>query len=474
MNGDKNGDPARTVTGSGGETPDWTTWLRSRLERVARSERRGAEVVDDDASADTDTGSGDDTRAAAEASAVAESETSLDTDDDVATDTDTDSGADDDVSTDADSGADSDSDADAGADAGADADSRTEASRPPLPGPERGFVDSPADWLQPSLPPDASTRSTSGFGTRVLPPPPVPPPSTSSSPSAPTAEAVEQGLGSAMVAVVALSARIDALVDATTGFRTALSEHLDTSADEVLGVTRTTAADLAEHRRSHDAAITQLQGSTIENAEALHRLTERVEHLVTMAGDDEHLVDAVRPVIEANAAEQRAGGQRTEEALAAMSERLDRLEESLGQLVAGLSGLEEQLAVPGDDEPWAEAVRQVFEEVAGARRGDEERTEEALSGVPERLGGVERALDELAEDLAAVRAGPAPTALELDQSQVRAIAIAVARMLDDRPPAPPGPAFPGSDPSPEEPVEARPPTPRRRSAPLRAASSRRR
>lgn len=450
MNGDKNGDPAGTAPGSGGDTPDWTTWLRSRLERVARSERRGAAVVDDDTS--TDTSTDDDANAVTEASAVAGTGTSFDTDTDI----------DDDIHTDI--------------EASGDSDTGTEAPPSPLPRPEDLFVDSPPDWLQPSLPPDASARATSGFGTRVLPPPPgpPPPPATGSSPGPPTAPAVEQGFSSAMAAVVALSARIDALVDATTGFRSALSERLDTSSDEVLGVARSTAADLDEHRRSQDAAITGLQGSATENAEVLHRLTERVEHLATVAGDDEHLVDAVRPVIEANAAEQRAGAQRTQEALVAMSERLDRLEESLSQLVAGLSGLEEQLAVPVDDEPWVEAVRQVFEEVAGARRGDEERAEEALSGVPERLVGVERALDELAEDLAAVRAGPASPALELDQSQVRAIAVAVAQMLDDRPPAPPGPAFPASDRSPPEQVEARPPTPRRRSAPLRAASPRRR
>jgi chromosome segregation ATPase len=278
-----------------------------------------------------------------------------------------------------------------------------------------------------------------------------------------------------MTAVVALSTRIDSLVDATLSARSALNERLGTHADEVRQVARTAVTDLEEYRRSHDRAVTELQRSTTETAETLHRLTERVEHLTTIAGDDEPLVDAVRTVFEANAAEQRSGGQRAEDALAALADRLDRLEGALSQIVAGLTERVEHLtAVAGDDEPWAEAVRQVFEEVVGARRGDAERTEEALSGIPERLGGVERALSELAEDLAAVRAGPPSPALELDQAQVRAIAVAVAGMLGDRLPAPPAAAYTASDTSPEQQGEARPSTPRRRSAPLRATSPRRR
>lgn len=424
MSRGQNDDPAGT---GGGDTPDWTTWLRSRLERVARSERRGAEVVSDTEAE----GDGD--------------------------------GAEDEVDEDGPTG--------------------TDVPPPsPMGAEDTAAIDPQLDWLQPSQP-DAAARATSALRTGPVPPPPVPvaphapPPPPPAEPAAappPPGPAFDRDLESVMTAVVALTARIDALVDATTGYRTALDERLDEHGEAVLRAITTDGSDREEHRRSHDAAIAEVQRSTTETAGTLRRLTDEVEHLATVVGDDERWVGAVRTVVDADAAERRAAGQRTEDALTALSERLDGIEGAVSGIATLLSGLQEHLAPPGDDEPWAEAVRQVFEEVAGAHRGDEERAEEALSGIPERLGDVERALGQLAAELAEARAQPAPPAPELGPAQVRAIATAVAEMLGDRPPASPAPATPAGDRPPEKQGPPRPATPRRRSAPLRASSPRRR
>ncbi|MDQ3305784.1 MAG: hypothetical protein M3535_07355, partial [Actinomycetota bacterium] len=94
-------------------------------------------------------------------------------------------------------------------------------------------------------------------------------------------------------ASMALSARVDALADTTSSFRSVLNERLDEYAETVLRVAKGNASDIEEYRRMHAASITELRRTGAETADSLARLAGRMEELVTTQADDERWAEVL-------------------------------------------------------------------------------------------------------------------------------------------------------------------------------------
>ncbi len=351
-------------------SPDWTVWLRSRLERVAISERQGADTGSDEKEGTGSDEEGREAEAATAGNSTAE-------------------------------------------DAGPAADRRH--SEPFLPVPEPRSDDAELalrlDWPEHPLQ-QALTAESLQVPASVDPAPPPPPvvarvapapdptpailagldslqTAVSALPSGPD-PAILAGLDSLQTAVSALPARIDAAADATGSFRSVMNDRIDEYVETVMRAAKGTSSDLEEYRRMHASSITELRRVTIDTAETLRRLTGWIEELAT---------------------------------------------------------------VQGDDERWAHAMTGVFEEMAAERRAQEDHltdTLSSLSSLPGRLdqveGGLREALAELADARLASEVPSRP--LELDEVQLKAIALAVADLVSEMvadivvappPPGPPGP-----------------------------------
>ena len=262
----------------------------------------------------------------------------------------------------------------------------------------------------------------------------------------PTHELVA-GLDRLQVAVSSLSARVDGLADATHSFRSVMNERLDEYTETVLRAAKSSASDLQEYRRMHTASLGEVRRNANETAETLRRLTGWMEELARIQGDDERWATALSQAFEEAAAERREGEERDRQVVSTLTERLKRIDHALGRLG------EELAAEPPD--PLLPVV----------------------TSLAERLGRMERALDGLA-----AQAGqpPLPPPLVLDDEAVGAIAAAVAERLHaPAPAAPPEPQPPTTETtettettSPTSPPDAAPAAPARarRTTPIRAPS----
>ncbi len=159
---------------------------------------------------------------------------------------------------------------------------------------------------------------------------------------------VVAGLEALRSATTALSIRVEALADANSSFRSVLNERLDEYAETVLRVVKGTTSNLDEYRRMHATSITELRRTGAETAGSLARLAGRMEELATIQGDDERWVEVMGQLCDEVTAE-RAWGRsheevRAEEAVSS-SERLGAVEEVLDRLAAQVAGLAARVQV---------------------------------------------------------------------------------------------------------------------------------
>ncbi|MDP8987619.1 MAG: hypothetical protein M3N11_04650, partial [Actinomycetota bacterium] len=272
------------------------------------------------------------------------------------------------------------------------------------------------------------------------------------------------GLDRLQSAVTSLSARVDGLADATITFRSVMNERMDEYTETVLRAAKASATDVQEYRRMHTASLAELRRNTNDTAESLRRLTGWMEELGSVQGDEERWATALRQVLEQAAAERREDEQPVHQAVSTLLERLGRIEAGLGELAA-------QPAQPDQpaESPLSSALDDLperLQRIDGAldRLGRELAAEPpdpllpVVTSLGERLERIERSLDELATEPGDPLAPPVVEALverleriertvdglgdgpgdhrpALDDEDVRAIAAAVADLLDARAPA---------------------------------------
>ncbi len=142
------------------------------------------------------------------------------------------------------------------------------------------------------------------------------------------------GLDRLQVAVSSLSARVDGLADATLTFRSVMNERLDEYTETVLRAAKSSASDVQEYRRMHTASLGELRRNANDTAETLRRLTGWMEELARIQGDDERWATALSQAFEEAAAERREGEERSHEVVSTLTGRLERIEEALDELAA--------------------------------------------------------------------------------------------------------------------------------------------
>lgn len=287
----------------------------------------------------------------------------------------------------------------------------------------------PASAETPPVRPDAPAASREAaparFDAATAPPGTRAPSRLAEPPAAVPSHELVAGLDRLQVAVSSLSARVDGLADATHSFRSVMNERLDEYTDTVLRAAKSSASDVQEYRRMHTASLGEVRRNANETAETLRRLSGWMEELARIQGDDERWATALSQAFEEAAAERREGEERDHQVVSTLTERLKRIDQALGRLG------EELAAEPPD--PLVPVVTSLAERL--------ERMEQALDGLAaqagqpppvidtlgERLEAIERALAARGEEPAAL-----PPPLVLDAGAVRAIAAAVAERLDVR------------------------------------------
>jgi hypothetical protein len=341
------------------EVPDWTVWLRARLERVSSSEGKTADREATALPAPVQVGAGDSGDSgggtiATSPEVSAPPATADPTADPVTSPASTDTDADPDAETDADTDADTETDQSSA--------SAAKASPPVTAGQPQAVVSSAAG------PPPAVAPSV------ALPDP-----------------TLTIALESLRSASMALSARVDALADTTSSFRSVLNERLDEYAETVLRVAKGNASDIEEYRRMHAASITELRRTGTETADSLARLAGRMEELVTTQADDERWAEVLGQLSNNTNSSFRS----------VLNERLDEYAETVLRVAKG-----------------------------NASDIEEYRRMHAASITELRRTGTETA-DSLAR-LAATAEIPQDPVLQLDDAQIQALAAAVAEVLAAR------------------------------------------
>ena len=289
----------------------------------------------------------------------------------------------------------------------------------------------PAAAERPAARPDAPAASREAapapFDAATAPPGTRAPSRLAEPPAAVPSHELVAGLDRLQVAVSSLSARVDGLADATHTFRSVMNERLDEYTETVLRAAKSSASDVQEYRRMHTASLGEVRRNANETAETLRRLSGWMEELARIQGDDERWATALSQAFEEAAAERREGEERDHQVVSTLTERLKRIDQALGRLG------EELAAEPPD--PLVPVVTSLAERLG--------RMEQALDGLAaqagqpplppvidtlgERLEAIERAVAARGEEPAAL-----PPPLVLDADAVRAIAAAVAERLDVR------------------------------------------
>ena len=274
----------------------------------------------------------------------------------------------------------------------------------------------------------ASSREAApaGFEATTAPPGARAPSRLAEPPPAVPSHELVAGLDRLQVAVSSLSARVDGLADATHTFRSVMNERLDEYTETVLRAAKSSASDVQEYRRMHTASLGEVRRNANETAETLRRLTGWMEELARIQGDDERWATALSQAFEEAAAERREGEERDHQVVSTLTERLKRIDQALGRLG------EELAAEPPD--PLLPVVTSLAERLERMEQALDELAAQAgqpllppvIDTLVERLEAIERAVAARGEEPAALP--PAP--LVLDDDAVRAIAAAVAERLD--------------------------------------------
>lgn len=202
-------------------------------------------------------------------------------------------------------------------------------------------------------------------------------------------------------AVTALVAGVGALTDMFTGFRSVVSERLNEyngleigerlqrlgHGIEGLGKLR---GEFEENQRLQASTIAELRHNETEIGERLQRLTEGMDKLVAVRSDDDRWAEVMGRLLDEVDAERQAGER---ELLAAegVLERLDGLEQALGRVTADVS----------------EALNRLPDALEGERRAREEDEltgEEVVARLDGLEQALDRMAGDVAEMTAALRA----------------------------------------------------------------------
>ena len=244
--------------------------------------------------------------------------------------------------------------------------------------------------------PEGAPATSATASVPNAPVPPVPSTPDVPTPAAPDAAFVIE-IEALRAAVTALVAGVGALTDMFTGFRSVVSERLNEyngleigerlqrlgHGIEGLGKLR---GEFEENRRLQADTIAELRHNEAEIGLRLQRLVEGMDKLVAVRSDDDRWAEVMGRLLDEVDAERQAGER---ELLAAegVIERLDGLEQALGRVTTDVS----------------EAMTRLPDAPDGERRaGDEELL--AAEAVIERLDGLEQALDRMAGDVAEMTA----------------------------------------------------------------------
>ncbi|HEV2069646.1 MAG TPA: hypothetical protein VGR26_07630 [Acidimicrobiales bacterium] len=226
----------------------------------------------------------------------------------------------------------------------------------------------------------------------------APPPTTSERPIAPVPDsAFLIEMEALRAAVTALVAGVGVLTDTFTGFRSVVSERLTEyngleigerlqrlgHGIEGLGKLR---GEFEENRRLQATTIAELRHNEAEVGERLQRLAEGMEKLVAIRSDDDRWAEVMGRLLDEVDAERHAG-EREVLAGEGVIERLDGLDQALGRITADVS----------------EAMARLPDALDGERRATE-REELTTEKVVGRLDGLEQGLDRIAAEVAEVTA----------------------------------------------------------------------
>jgi chromosome segregation ATPase len=112
--------------------------------------------------------------------------------------------------------------------------------------------------------------------------------------SGPILPAVAVRLEAVQSAVIALSTRIDALANASTSYRSLMTDRVSEYADTVSRLSRSQSTDLEEYRHATERVVAELRRSITDSEQALHRLDTRMDEV---AADLANLAELSRTAI---------------------------------------------------------------------------------------------------------------------------------------------------------------------------------
>ncbi len=98
--------------------------------------------------------------------------------------------------------------------------------------------------------------------------------------SGPILPAIAVRLEAVQSAVTALSTRIDALANASTSYRSLMTDRISEYAETVSRLSRSQSTDLEEYRHTTERVVAELRRSITDSEEALHRLNTRMDEVV--------------------------------------------------------------------------------------------------------------------------------------------------------------------------------------------------
>lgn len=338
-----------SARGDGDEDiPDWTTWLRSRLERVSSSERTAAEQAEaapDEVVADKEPEEGAD-----EKQVVQEP-------------------------------------------------SSAPASPPPPPPVSAPPVSAPP--VSPPPPPPVSPPPVSPEPPRPASPAPAPAPV----PTSGTDSSVGSETEALRAAVTALTAGVGALTDTFTAFREQVIERLHEYSETVQRASERTAAELEDNRRMQAVANAELRQNDAEVTERLQRLADGMEGLAALRSDDERWAEVMGRLLDEVDAERQAG-EREVLAAGGVIERLDGLEGAMARITAEVSG---GMGRSGDALEAEQQARERDTLTAEKVLGRLNELDQALRQIAADVGRARRSNDEVQLPARAVRASDAST-----------------------------------------------------------------
>lgn len=253
---------------------------------------------------------------------------------------------------------------------------------------------------------------------------PVPPtPDVPSSAAADSAAVIE--IEALRAAVTALVAGVGALTDMFTGFRSVVSERLNEyngleigerlqrlgHGMEGLGKLR---GEFEENQRLQASTIAELRHNETEIGERLQRLTEGMDKLVAVRSDDDRWAEVMGRLLDEVDAE-RLAGERELLAAEGVLERLDGLEQALGRVTADVSEALNRLPDALEGERRAREEDELTGEEVVARLDGLEQALDRMAGDVAEMTAALRASEDRAQGATSTEVQIPPRSVSVDE-----------------------------------------------------------